>query len=135
MGKSKRIMLIVLVFTGFLMYGQKNFFSKNSDVNFKIYLGSQLSKEGISVPMYRIELLDVHDSIKSINDLNIPKVLKLLDNNNYDWYINILLYHLTGKSAMIYSALEIRTKEVWLEELYEADIKYWKKTLNAILEK
>lgn len=123
---------IILISFSFIAKGQDNVFKKNTETKFEIVLGSKKTKNGFSLPYYQIRLLKINDSIK-LKDLNIKKTLELLEDKEYDWYVNLLLYEITRRDAVYYFGLNVMSREIWINDFYDSDIKYWKQNLAKIV--
>lgn len=123
---------LILVFFCFFAKGQNNIFKKNTETKFQIVLGSKKTENGFSLPYYQIRLLKINDSIK-LKDLNIKKTLELLEDKEYDWYVNLLLYEITRRDAVYYFGLNVISREIWINDFYDLDIKYWKQNLVKII--
>ena len=53
--------------------------------------------------------------------------LSVLQNPEFDWAANLLLYELYRKDAMRFR--NVKTREDWLKKYYLDDLKYWKAKL------
>ena len=131
------LIIIALIFWQF-SFGQKkldNFIKSldNKNLNYDLVIRSpQFSDSMLRVSEYLIDIKSI--DIKSLTEkFNNQKLLEALVNclndNNRDWYANMLLYAVTQKDITIFTVIEDRSE--WIKNgNKDRDIKYWSNYQN-----
>lgn len=57
--------------------------------------------------------------------MDTSMIFSLLDDKNYDWATNLILYDLYGINAHLLYAFDIKTREDWLGFSQDKDIVMW----------
>ncbi len=128
---KKTLIAFQIILFSFSIHAQTNIFRKNTQADFEVLWASDTTTFVLPVSIFIIQLkAEAIDTLK-IEDLNKKEVLSYLHNKDYDWYTNLLLYHITKKNAGLYIGFKILNRDIWMKELYEYDIEYWEDLLGT----
>lgn len=62
---------------------------------------------------------------------SIPQLVELLDNDQYCWQVNIILYNITMTNAIEFMVYRPNRIDAWIKERKDKDIIYWKKFIQS----
>lgn len=63
---------------------------------------------------------------------SIPRLMELMDNEQYCWQVNIILYNITMTNAIEFMVYRPNRVDAWIKERKEKDINYWKKFIQSM---
>ncbi len=62
---------------------------------------------------------------------SIPQLVELLDNDQYCWQVNLILYNITMTNAIEIMVYRPNRVDAWIKERKDKDIIYWKKFIQS----
>lgn len=62
---------------------------------------------------------------------SIPQLVELLDNDQYCWQVNLILYNITMTNAIELMVYRPNRVDAWIKERKDKDIIYWKKFIQS----
>ncbi|WP_196890272.1 hypothetical protein [Aureivirga sp. CE67] len=79
---------------------------------------------------YLITVEEKSKDLKFLKTLNKQSIILLLEDENFDWRINLILYDVFKKDALLFYVFDIRNRLDWVKYDKDKDIIYWKKELD-----
>jgi len=107
----------------------------NNNIGYDIALTksykSKSDKLGMSIETIHINSFSIDSLFKMVDKIElIKKLVSLLDNPQYDWGANLVLYSLTKKIAIRFIVVENRNE--WQKKFKTEDIEYWRAFFKGI---
>lgn len=96
----------------------------------KSYKGST-DKMGVSIEVVHISSFSLDSLAEKFDKVElIRKLVALIEDPNYDWGANLVLYSLTQKIGLKFIVVDNR--EEWLRKFKRDDAEYWRSFLEGI---
>ena len=108
---------------------------QNDSIGFKLALTTFNPLEDTVYTPMKYHILIENQSKQIILDhyaqMDTSKILSLLNNPDYDWATNLILYNIYDVDAIFFSAFDIMTREDWLGYFQNRDIAMWKEFFQS----
>ena len=89
-----------------------------------------MTKENYYIPAKYVVHLHIKDEVKEkFRTIRKQEWIKLLNDTTQDWAVNLLLYDIYGRDAILYFANH-PSADIWRILYKNKDIKYWKRKLK-----
>ncbi|WP_196886380.1 hypothetical protein [Aureivirga sp. CE67] len=122
----KKLFLIALFIVNFINAQ----ITKNNETTFELRKTSLkfISSNQVETSKYFITVNNSEKDLDYLKKLNKKEILVLIQDEKYDWRINLLLYQYYKKNAIMFFAFDLKTRKDWIDYFKEEDQKYW--TIN-----
>lgn len=123
------LVLVLLFSFSKLNTAAQNTIIPNDSVNFAIAFTSFSLLDSVYAPIKWLILTETACDKFALNNyakMDTTTIFSLLDNPDYDWATNLLLFDLYDVNALFFSAFNIKTRADWLEYFKEQDINLWR---------
>lgn len=103
---------------------------QNDSIGFKLALTTYNPVEDTAYIPMKYHILIENQPKQIILDhyaqMDTSMIFSLLNNPDYDWATNLILYNIYDIDAIFFSAFDIMTRENWLGYFQNRDISMWK---------
>ena len=124
------IVFVILLMNAKVFAMAQNLIIHNDSIQFKLVLTTYNPVEDTVYTPMKYHILIENQPKQIILDhyaqMDTPMIFSLLNNPDYDWATNLILYNIYDIDAIFFSAFDIMTRENWLGYFQNRDISMWK---------